>query len=262
MTVNKKLLILIAVAVILIGGVWVLKSQNIGTKIIWNLSNGGQWIFPLVTAGALIDSINLCAVTILLLTVGFLFSVGQFQSAIFKIGLAYILGIFLVYLLIGLGILHTLYLFNTPHFMAKIGALILIAFGIITLINEFFPSFPIRLKIPRVAHQEIAKLMVKASFISAFLLGSLVGLCAFPCTGGPYLMVLGLLHDKINYVKGLVYLIYYNLLFVLPLIIMLLIASNKTFYEKIKIWREKEGGGMKFISGLAMILLGVIIFIV
>jgi len=256
----KKNLILIVIVLILIAGVLFLKSQNSGTGFLYGLSNGGQWLFLLVTAGALIDSFNLCAVTILLLTVGFLFSVGQFQSAIFKIGVAFILGIFLVYLLIGLGILHTLYLFNTPNFMAEIGALILIVFGIITLINEFFPAFPLKLKIPQAAHTKIAKLMVKASFPSAFMLGAFVGLCAFPCTGGPYLMVLGLLHDKVTYLKGFAYLIYYNLLFVLPLIIILLIASNKNLLEKIQAWREKEGKEIKFISGLTMIILGVIIF--
>jgi len=258
----RKNLILIVIALILIAGVLFLKSQSVGTGFLYSLSNGGQWLFPLVTAGALIDSINLCAVTILLLTVGFLLSVGQFQSAIFKIGIAYILGIFLVYILIGLGILHALYFFNTPGFMAKIGALILIIFGIITLINEFFPAFPIKLKIPKFTHQRIAQEMMKASFFSAFILGGFIGLCAFPCTGGPYLMVLGLLHDHATYLKGFIYLLYYNLLFVLPLVIILLIASHKNLLEKVQSWRKKEGSGMKLISGLAMILLGVIILMI
>lgn len=257
----KKLLILIIIAVFLIVGILILKSQFVGEKIIQNLSDNGRWLFPLVTAGALVDSLNLCAVTILILTIGFLFSLGQFHPAILKIGTAFILGIFLVYVLIGLGILRVLYLFNTPNFMAKIGALILIIFGIITLINEFFPAFPVKLKIPKAAHEKIAKLMTKSSFPGAFMLGLFVGLCAFPCTGGPYLMVLGLLHDKATHLKGFLYLLYYNLLFVLPLVIILLIAGNKNLLEKIQGWREEKGKGIKLIFGLAMILLGAIILI-
>jgi len=167
-----------------------------------------------------------------------------------------------VYVLIGLGILGTLHIFNTPHFMAKVAAIILIAFGLIELINNFFPAFPIKLKIPDFAHKKMAQLMVKASLLSAFLFGMLVGVCEFPCTGGPYLMVLGLLHDNATYFQGFIYLVYYNLLFVLPLAIILLVASNQTLLEKVKEWRKREGGGMRFVSGLVMILLGIVIFFI
>ena len=67
----KKLFILVVLAVLLIGGVLILKSGNFGTQALWNLSNGGQWLFPLVTAGALIDSINPCAFSVLILTITF-----------------------------------------------------------------------------------------------------------------------------------------------------------------------------------------------
>ncbi len=93
-------------------------------------------ILPLVVAAAIIDSVNLCAFSVLLLTVAFLFSAGKLRSGIIKIGGFYIAGIFLVYVLIGLGIMQTLHFFNMPHFMAKIGASLLILFGGINIINE------------------------------------------------------------------------------------------------------------------------------
>jgi len=259
---SKKTMILILAAVVFIGGIFIFKSMDSsGAQILWNLSNGGKWLFPLVTAGALVDSINPCALSVLLLTIGLLFSLGQNRSSVLKIGGAYIFGLALVYVLIGLGILGTLHIFNTPHFMAKVAAVVLIAFGLIELINNFFPAFPIKLKIPDFAHKEIAQLMVKASLLSAFLLGMLVGICEFPCTGGPYLMVLGLLHDNATYLQGFIYLVYYNLLFVLPLAIILLVASNKDLLEKVRTWRKKEGSDMRLVSGLAMILLGMVIFL-
>ena len=76
-------------------------------------------MLPLVIISSLIDSINPCAFSILFLTIAFLFNLGRNRREIFKIGGVYILGIFVVYLLIGLGILQTLHLFNIPHFMAK-----------------------------------------------------------------------------------------------------------------------------------------------
>ena len=259
---KKSLLVLVVIAALFIGGVLFIKSQNIGAGLLWNLSNGGKWIFPLVTAGALIDSVQLCAFSIMILTVAFLLSMGRLRSDILMLGSFYIFGTFTVYILIGLGILHTLYLFNTPNFMAKLGGGLLIILGAINILNVIFPNFPIRLKIPKATHHAIAGLIEKASATSAYLLGALVGLCAFPCAGGPYLMILGLLHDKVTYLKGLGYLVYYNLVFILPLVIILFISANKKVLEKVEIWQKQENKTIKWVSGLAMIILGYIIFLI
>lgn len=258
--VNKKLAILISLGVLLLGSVAFFKFGNFGTQALWNLSKGGKWLLPLVSVAALIDSINPCAFSILILTIAFLLSIGKFRSSILKIGSSYIAGIFIVYVLIGLGILQTLHLFNTPHFMAKVGALLLIVLGSINLTNEFFPSFPIKLRIPHAAHRKMAELMEKGSIPTAFLLGGLVGLCEFPCTGGPYLMALGLLHDQATYFKGLGYLLLYNMIFILPLVIILLVSSNQALLEKVRGWQQKERSLMRLGGGIAMIALGIIIF--
>lgn len=218
-------------------------------------------MFPVIAVAALVDSINPCAFSILLLTIAFLFSAGKLRSGILKIGGLYIAGIFLIYILIGLGILQTLYIFNTPNFMARIGATLLIALGSINLINEFFPAFPIKLKIPSGAHQRLGKLIERGSAPAAFLLGALIGFSEFPCTGGPYLMVLGLLHDQATFLKGLYYLIFYNLIFILPLVIILLVASDKNLLGKVQAWKKSETAKMRLWSGMAMILLGVIILL-
>src|SRR3989344_2291403 len=198
-----KIIVLIAAGLILLATFVFFRFSGIGTETLWKLSDGGRWLLPLVGVAALIDSINPCAFSILILTIAFLFSIGKIRSSVLKIGGSYVAGIFIVYMLIRLGILQALHIFNTPHFMAKVGATLLVALGAINLINEFFPSFPIKLRIPQVAHRKMAELMEKGSVPTAFLLGGLVGLCEFPCTVGPYLMVLGLLHDQATYLKGL-----------------------------------------------------------
>lgn len=56
--------------------------------------------------------------------------------------------------------------------MAKAGATLLIVLGGINIVNEFFPAFPIKLKIPAAAHSKMAGLMNKASMPTAFLADS------------------------------------------------------------------------------------------
>ncbi len=241
--------------VVFIAGAIVFLNTGSGTEFVWNISNGGKLILPLVSVAALIDSINPCAFSILLITIAFLFSLNKSRSEILKIGGFYVFGLFLVYILIGLGILQALHLFNTPHFMAKIGAGFLIVWALINIINEFFPSFPIKFRIPSSAHAKMGELMHKASLPTALFLGMLVGLCEFPCTGGPYLMVLGLLHDTGTWGRGLGYLLYYNLIFILPLVIALVAASNQSLLAKVDFWRKQETKKFKLWGSLAMILL-------
>ncbi len=256
---RKKLFFLIALGVFLLGLVVFLRVSPDGTRMLWEASNGGTWLLPLVGVAALIDSINPCAFSILLLTIGFLLSLGKIRSRIVIIGGAYVAGIFFVYILIGLGILQTLHLFDTPHFMARVGAVFLILLGSINLINELVPSFPVKLRIPQSVHGKMAGLMERASLPTAFFLGILVGLCEFPCTGGPYLMVLGLLHDQGTYIAGVGYLLLYNLIFILPLVVILLIASDSALVDRVYVWKKSMTGNMRIGAGIAMIGLGLLV---
>lgn len=257
---NKKLIVLAATAALIFGLVAFLKFSPSGTEFVWRVSSEGTFLMPLVLVAALLDSINPCAFSILLLTIAFLFSIGKMRGGILKMGAVYIAGLFVVYMFIGLGILQALHLFDTPHFMAKVGAVLLIALGAINLINHFFPAFPLKLRIPQAAYRKIAELMERGSIPTAFALGALVGLCEFPCTGGPYLLVLGLLHDQGTYLAGLGYLLLYNLIFVLPLVVILLIASEQALLLKVRAWQRSESGNMRLWGGVAMVALGAIIF--
>jgi len=258
---SKRLVALIISALAIIGIVLLFRSMT-GVELLWNISNSGQWLLPLVVVSSLIDAINPCAFGVLLLTLAFLFSIGKLRDNVLRVGGIYIFGIFLAYISIGFGLLQAFHLFGTPGFMGKLGAVLVILLGIINIVNHFWPSFPIKLKIPSVSHSKIASLMERATLPTVFALGVLVGLCEFPCTGGPYLMVIGLLHDQATMVSGILYLFLYNILFVLPLIVLLLIAGDAEVIGKVQKWRSKNMKQSRLMAGIVMILLGIIIFII
>jgi cytochrome c-type biogenesis protein len=221
-----------------------------------------NWLPLLIVAAAFVDSINPCAFSVLFITLAFLFSLGQSRSQIVKTGLVYVGGIFLTYVLIGLGVLQVLTIFNIPNGMAKLGALAIIIFGVINLINEFFPKFPIKLKMPDASHGKVGELIAKATIPAAFILGLLVGMFEFPCTGGPYLLVLGLLHDDGSFLRGFWYLILYNLIFVLPLLIAIFIATDKPILEKLDKLRRLETKRARVWVSLIVIVLGLLVFLI
>jgi cytochrome c biogenesis protein CcdA len=219
-------------------------------------------LLPTVTIAAILDSINPCAISVLLLTIGFLFSLNKDRKNILVIGLVYVLAIYLVYISIGLGVLQALTIFGIPRFLGKFGAIFIIASGAINIINHYYPKFPIKLKMPDSSHSKLATFIQKATIPSAVILGILVGLYEFPCTGGPYLTILGLLHNKATFFNGFLYLVYYNLIFVSPLLLILWFGSRQDLYDKVSKWRNAQMVKLGMIDGLIMIILGVIILLV
>ena len=258
----KRIVIIVSILVVVVVGIIVLKYSSGTASLLWELSLGGVWLLPLVLVSAILDSVHPCSFSILLITVAFLFGMQMARKKILQIGGVYIAGIFASYLLIGLGILRTLHLFNTPHFMGKLGAALLVIFGLVNIISELFPRFPIKLKIPAVSHDTMGKLIERASIPAAFGLGLLVGICQFPCMGGPYLMVIGLLRDQVTYLSGVGYLVLYNLIIILPLLAVLFIAADRGVLERLDEWRRTNLRSVKLWSGLAMIILGALIFFV
>ncbi len=240
---------------------FVFKYSSLGDVFIAKASVGSGWFFALVAIAALLDSINPCAFSVLLITIAFLFNLGKSRRETLVLGASYIAGLFAVYLAIGLGILQALDLFGIPNFMGRLGAAAIIVFGVLNLLGYFFPHIKWLPGIPQSMHAKMAALLQKVSLPAVFLVGALVALCEFPCTGGPYLMVLGLLHDSATFIKGFWYLLFYNILFVSPLIVILLVASQRALLEKVNAWKHDNMGAAKLWIGGIMLALGIIILL-
>lgn len=258
----KRLIAVFGLLFLFIGAILFVKETSLGAQLVWALTGGGQSLFPLISLAALIDSINPCAFSLLVITVGFLVSAGGLsRSRILAIGGAYIFGIFISYLGIGFSIFGALHLFNTPHFVGKIGAGALIAIGVLNLVKAAFPKIPLKLNFMPAFQGRMAELIDRATIPAAFALGIIVGLCEFPCTGGPYLMAIGMLHDSGTKLSGIGYLVWYNLLFVMPLLGTLVAASDKSVLEKVESWKKGNLKKVRFIEGILMILFGLAILI-
>jgi len=88
-----------------------------------------------------------------------------------------------------------------------------------------------------------------------------VGLCTFPCSGGIYVAIIGMLAASQTYWNGFGWMVWYNLVFVAPLIVILLLAANPKTTEKLQEWERKEAKGSKILIGFTMIVVGLIILL-
>lgn len=215
---------------------------------------------PLILSTGFLDGLNPCAIATLLFLIAFIFTLKQARRQVLKYGIVYISAVYLVYFLIGLGLIRGLTFFGVHHFFAKAGAILVILLGLINLKDYFFPGSPISLRIPMIGRKKIMELMYKGTLPATFVLGFLVGLCTFPCSGGIYVAVTGLLASKETWFRGLAYLLLYNLAFVSPLILVLAVSSNRWVTEKLTNWQERNEPKMRFLYGILMIAIGLIIW--
>ncbi len=131
--------------------------------------------------------------------------------------------------------------------------------GLINIKDYFWWGKGPSLKIPSFSKETLNKWMHKATIPSAVVFGFLVGLCTFPCSGGPYVAILSLLSVTTTFFEGLTYLLLYNLFFVLPLVIVLTVVSNRRIVGHIVRFEESKKRELKLLMGIFMILLGLVI---
>ena len=111
---------------------------------------------PTVLVAGIIDGINPCAFTVLLLFITAMLATVQvgeqrinaIRLRLLSRGGIYIAAIFLTYLALGVGLLQTLDLFTRQHMPARIGALFAILFGLWMLKDFFLPGLGWRLQAP------------------------------------------------------------------------------------------------------------------
>ncbi len=213
-------------------------------------------LLPAVVVTGLLDSVNPCAFAVILLLLAFLFTIRKSRGQILRLGAIYVGVIFLVYLAIGLGILSTVRLSEEPHFVARVGSYLLIGLGLLNLIEYLWPAFPIKLHMPAAAHKKVNQLLKVATVPATIGVGFIVGLCTFPCTGGIYVSIITLLNAQTTLGWGLVYLALYNLLFILPLIVILLVVGNRIVAKQLATWEREHALALRLWFGVTMIGLG------
>lgn len=226
------------------------------------IADGGVWsMAPLVAVTGFLDGIHPCAIAILIFFIAFLLTMKRTMKNIFWMGMIYIFVIFLTYLAVGVGLLSGFMLFGRHHFFAELGSWLLIFLGIISLKGYFFPSLKIGLKMPKISNERIKGLLEKATIPTIIVAAFLVGLCSVPCSGGIYAAVTALLASQTTYFVGFLYLMLYNVMFVTPLIILLVLSANPYTLVKLGNWQQKHKRTQKLVMGLFMIALGVAILV-
>jgi cytochrome c biogenesis protein CcdA len=226
----------------------------------WHLVTSPALTLPVVVTGALIDSVNPCAFAVL---VFLLLSIITLESRrrVLTVGGAYITAVFLFYLLSGVGLFTVVQQTGFSSVLFLGGAVLSIILGFVNIIDVIRKNEGFILAIPQSRKATIERYIRDASLPAAFVLGILVGIFELPCTGGIYLAILGLMSKNLTFTEGLPYLLLYNFVFVMPLILIVVIMAFGLNPEQVNTWREEHRRALRLIIGIVMVALGVFLLL-
>ncbi len=211
-----------------------------------------------IIGAAVVDSINPCAIAVLLILMGALLATGDKKKALVS-GFAFTASIYISYFLFGLGLFSALQISGLSYLFYKIVGFLAIIIGLANLKDYFwYGGGGFVMEIPRSWRPSLkAMLGSVTSPLGAFLMGFVVCLFELPCTGGPYIFILGLLAEKSTMMAAIPVLLIYNLFFVLPLIaITLLLHFGFANVEKANEWKDRNLRALHLAAGLVMLALG------
>jgi len=229
-----------------------IKSCESGQETIKKLT------LPAVIGAAAVDAINPCEFAILILLLTTILAAGSRKKAIMA-GLAFSLSIFISYYLMGLGLYSAIQAAGLTHVFYMIVAVLAILVGLFNLKDYLWYGKWFVMEVP-LSWRPTMKMIVKSvtSVPGAFLVGFVVSLFLLPCTSGPYIVILGLLAKATTKNTALLYLLLYNIVFILPmLIITFAIGFGFTTTAQAEEWRQKKLKVLHLIAGIIVLLLGI-----
>lgn len=216
---------------------------------------------PAVIGASIVDAVNPCAFAVLILLMTTILATDQKKKALLS-GFSFSIAIFLSYLLMGLGLFSAIQasgLTKTFYIVVSVLAVIL---GLFNLKDYFWYGKVFLVEVPRSWRPKMKKLIASVTSVpGAFVIGLLVSLFLLPCTSGPYIVILGLLATQATFIQGLGYLLLYNAIFILPmLIITISVYFGLAKVSELEKKRVKALRYLHLIAGIIMLLLGIFMF--
>lgn len=226
-----------------------------------------------VIGAGFIDGFNPCAFTTIIFLISYLTLLGKNRSAVLRTGIIYTIAVFLTYLALGFGLLTLVSRLVNIRMASKIVYGIT---GVVTLGVAYFAlkdflkarrgefremslklSDDMQKRIRQSIHNKVKNL---GMITGALALGVLVAMFELPCTGQVYLPIVTALSNPQIRSRALPLLILYNLIFIMPLIVVFLIAyfgiSSQTIGERFK----RHIPTIKFVMGIFFIALSGVLF--
>ncbi|MCF7929987.1 MAG: hypothetical protein K9L02_00575 [Acholeplasmataceae bacterium] len=216
----------------------------------------------------IVDGINPCAIAMLLLFISLL-RFTKNKRILIGVSLTFISAIFISYFSFGTFLYQFMDQFNSGSFIVRAIPWIIAAIALFLFFLNMYDFFitsskrydKVKNQLPKGIQKFNKKLMAAFTkhmdegswslYLITFVIGLVISLTEFLCTGQAYLTaILTLIHSTEYVGRGVILLLFYNLIFVLPLIIISLIAVLSQSITPIAAFMRERLNLIKLFSAL------------
>ena len=230
-----------------------------------------------VLIAGLIDGLNPCAFATIIFLVSYLSFLGKASKEILTYGLIFTSGVFVAYILTGMGLMAGLRTLSGFPLITKGIYLVIGLFALVLGILSFYDYIQFRrghmekmkLQLPVALKKKVHGIIrmqirsPKAGFFGTFILGFVIAITEVVCTGQVYLPTIGYIMTipKLR-VHAFSYLVLYNIMFIIPLGGVFVAAFFGVTSEKMAVVTKKHTGTVKLLTAILFIGLAMFIFLV
>jgi len=214
---------------------------------------------PALVSAAAVDAINPCAFAVLVLLLGtILLASRRNRKAILGAGFAFTAACYISYYLMGVGLFSVVQIAGFQHAVYVTVSILAILIGAWNIKDYFWSGRWFSIEVPKSWQPALKKIASNiTSTPGAFGAGIVISLFLLPCTSGPYVVIIGMLSSTATRTQALLLLALYNVIFVLPFIVITLgIALGFTTTARIEMWRQSSLSKLHVITGIIMVTLG------
>lgn len=231
-----------------------------------------------VVFAGLVDGLNPCAFATLVFFVSYLTLSGREGREVLAVGGAFTIGVFLAYLAVGLGFYRVLGLLDDllttlGRWVYGLTAALCAGLAVVSFLDFLRARRgelgDISLALPHSLRKRINAIIrrgrgAKAYVASAFVTGLVVSLLELACTGQVYLPTIIFVTSVPELrVRAIAYLALYNLLFVLPLVVVFILAYYGTTSKELTRFLQRRAAivklGMTGLFALLAVWLGLLL---
>jgi len=217
-----------------------------------------------ITALALADSVNPCAIAVLtMVLLAILIQNPNKKRKVLYAGLAFVTSVYVGYLFYGVIIIQFFktfaqFLRGSSSFVYDGLALLSMILGGLNIKDFFYyrkggiaTEMPIWMR-PKV--KEVIQKIISPS--GAFIIGFLVTLFLLPCTIGPYIVASGLL-SQLGTIGAIPWLLYYNIVFILPMLVIVgIVYFGFKEVDEVSNWKELNIKELHLVAGILLFIVG------
>jgi cytochrome c biogenesis protein CcdA len=230
-----------------------------------------------VFIAGLIDGLNPCAFATIIFLVSYLAFLGKANKEILTYGIIFTLGVFIAYILTGMGLMAGLRQLSGFPLITKGIYFVIGIFAFVLGTLSFYDYLQFRsghmekmkLQLPMALKKRIHGIIriqtrsSKAGFLGTFVLGFVIAITEVVCTGQVYLPTIGYIMTlpKLR-AHAFSYLVLYNIAFIIPLVGIFVAAFFGVTSERMALVTKRHTGTVRLLTGILFICLGLSLFVI